>query len=258
MTRAWEITAELHPEINGKFCRSCPSSPRYSCRRVRPTCRCCAWSSYWKPLPARSPPRSTPTELKPEFSATTTSRQDRLAADRRERSGNTDRGSIHRRPCGSHQPSRLRDRNGRQRHRRAFVRLPLRFVRERWTHVGSDRVGRRPAKAARGQPVRRAHHDEAPEHSQEAAVAVGRRWTRRVARTFPGHGKTLAASYLVGSQAVVHDALSLGVIVTATHAAGVLALAAVVLFAAQYVLPEALYPWLAMASGAAISLLGLF
>lgn len=56
----------------------------------------------------------------------------------------------------------------------------------------------------------------------------------------------------------MHDALSLGVIVTATHAAGVLALAAVVLFAAQYVLPEALYPWLAMASGAAISLLGLF
>lgn len=73
----------------------------------------------------------------------------------------------------------------------------------------------------------------------------------------PGHGKTLVAAYLVGSRGTFKHALLLGVIVTASHTAGVYLLAAVTLYLSQYIVPERLYPWLALASGLAIATLGL-
>jgi ABC-type nickel/cobalt efflux system permease component RcnA len=49
----------------------------------------------------------------------------------------------------------------------------------------------------------------------------------------PGHGKTVVAAYLVGTQGTARHALSLGLIVTATHTAGVYLLGAVTLYASQ-------------------------
>ena len=60
----------------------------------------------------------------------------------------------------------------------------------------------------------------------------------------PGHGKTLVAAYLVGSRGTMKHAFLLGLIVTATHTAGVYLLGAVTLYASQYIVPERLYPWL--------------
>jgi nickel/cobalt exporter len=48
----------------------------------------------------------------------------------------------------------------------------------------------------------------------------------------------------------------LGLIVTATHTAGVYILGAVTLFASRYVVPERLYPWLGVMSGLIIAALG--
>ena len=72
----------------------------------------------------------------------------------------------------------------------------------------------------------------------------------------PGHGKTLVAAYLVGSQGTMKDAFLLGLIVTAAHTAGVYLLGAVTLYLAQCVVPEKLYPWLGVVSGVLITGLG--
>ena len=65
----------------------------------------------------------------------------------------------------------------------------------------------------------------------------------------PGHGKAIVAGYLVGTRGRPRDAFLLGLIVTATHTAGVFALGFVTLALSQFVVPERLYPWLTVASG---------
>jgi len=72
----------------------------------------------------------------------------------------------------------------------------------------------------------------------------------------PGHGKAIVASYLIGSRSTPWHALYLGLTVTMTHTLGVFALGLVALFAARYVLPEQLYPWLAAVSGLIVAGLG--
>ena len=74
----------------------------------------------------------------------------------------------------------------------------------------------------------------------------------------PGHGKTLVAAYLVGTQGTAVHALILGVIVTVSHTAGVFLLGAITLYAQKYIVPEQLYPWLGVISGLTISLLGIY
>jgi len=73
----------------------------------------------------------------------------------------------------------------------------------------------------------------------------------------PGHGKSMVAGYLVGSRGTPRHAAILGLTVTVTHTFAVFALGLVTLFASQYVLPEDLYPWLGVVSGASVVLIGL-
>jgi len=72
----------------------------------------------------------------------------------------------------------------------------------------------------------------------------------------PGHGKTVVAAYLVGSRGTARHALILGLIVTASHTAGVYLLGGVTLYASRYIVPERLYPWLGAVSGLIIAALG--
>jgi ABC-type nickel/cobalt efflux system permease component RcnA len=72
----------------------------------------------------------------------------------------------------------------------------------------------------------------------------------------PGHGKTLVAAYLIGSRGTARHALLLGLVVTAAHTAAVYLLGGIVLYASAHVVPEKLYPWLALASGVIIMGLG--
>jgi nickel/cobalt exporter len=74
----------------------------------------------------------------------------------------------------------------------------------------------------------------------------------------PGHGKTMVAAYLVGSRGTAWHAVVLGMVVTASHTAAVYALGAATLYASHYVVPERIYPWLAVATGATIAGLGLY
>lgn len=72
----------------------------------------------------------------------------------------------------------------------------------------------------------------------------------------PGHGKTIVGAYLVGSRGTARHALFLGLVVTATHTAGVFALGLATLYASQYVLPERVYPWLGLLSGLLVVAIG--
>ena len=73
----------------------------------------------------------------------------------------------------------------------------------------------------------------------------------------PGHGKTVVAAYLVGSRGTARHALILGLVVTASHTAGVYLLGGVTFYASRHVVPERLYPWLSLGSGLTIAALGL-
>lgn len=72
----------------------------------------------------------------------------------------------------------------------------------------------------------------------------------------PGHGKAMVAAYLVGTRGTPRHAVALGATVTVTHTIGVFALGAVALLLSQYILPETLYPWLNLLSGALVLVVG--
>ena len=73
----------------------------------------------------------------------------------------------------------------------------------------------------------------------------------------PGHGKTIVGAYLIGSRGTARHALFLGLTVTVTHTLGVFALGLITLYAARFIRPEQLYPWLGILSGALVVVMGL-
>ncbi len=73
----------------------------------------------------------------------------------------------------------------------------------------------------------------------------------------PGHGKTIAAAYLVGARGTARHAIFLGLATTVTHTLGVFLLGFVTLFISNYILPEQLYPWLEAISGVLVVAIGL-
>ena len=73
----------------------------------------------------------------------------------------------------------------------------------------------------------------------------------------PGHGKALVAAWLVGQRRSPWQAVWLGLIVTATHTISVYALGLVALVLAESFAPEKVLPWLELASGALVVIVGL-
>ncbi len=65
----------------------------------------------------------------------------------------------------------------------------------------------------------------------------------------PGHGKTLMAAYMVGSEAKIGQAVAVGSAVAVMHTASVLSLGLLVVSLEQTFRPETLYPWLGLLSG---------
>ena len=72
----------------------------------------------------------------------------------------------------------------------------------------------------------------------------------------PGHGKTVVAAYLVGSQGTARHAVVLGSVVTLTHTGSVFLLGIITLAASQYIMPTRIIPALEILSGVMIILLG--
>jgi nickel/cobalt transporter (NicO) family protein len=120
----------------------------------------------------------------------------------------------------------------------------------------SRAAGRPPKLSSRGpvavQPEGRFERLVAAEHLGAGvlllALLVAGFWGAAHA-LMPGHGKAIVAGYLVGSRGKPRHAVLLGLIVTATHTAGVFALGLVTLGLSHFVVPEQLYPWLTLFSG---------
>ncbi|AGF77960.1 ABC-type uncharacterized transport system, permease component [Desulfocapsa sulfexigens DSM 10523] len=74
----------------------------------------------------------------------------------------------------------------------------------------------------------------------------------------PGHGKSMVAAYLLGSQGRIIDAINLGLVVTATHVFSVIVLGLLALTLSRYTLSQNFFPWLGVASGALVFLTGYF
>ena len=72
----------------------------------------------------------------------------------------------------------------------------------------------------------------------------------------PGHGKTIVTAYMIGRRGTPRDAAALGAIVTVTHTLGVFALGLVTLLLSQWIVPDRLYPWLNLAAGLSVVLIG--
>lgn len=72
----------------------------------------------------------------------------------------------------------------------------------------------------------------------------------------PGHGKAVVGAYLVGSKGTPKHAAFLGLTVTVTHTLGVFALGLITLFAANYILPERIMPFLNFVSGLLVFFIG--
>jgi len=72
----------------------------------------------------------------------------------------------------------------------------------------------------------------------------------------PGHGKTLLAVSLVGARATAQQALVLAIALTIAHTAGVLALGVALIVLAHFIVPESVYPWVTLASGVMVAVLG--
>jgi nickel/cobalt exporter len=66
----------------------------------------------------------------------------------------------------------------------------------------------------------------------------------------PGHGKTIAAAYLVGHGARTRQAAAVGAAVALMHTASVLILGLVVFVLSRSLPPERVYPWLTVGTGA--------
>jgi nickel/cobalt transporter (NicO) family protein len=88
-----------------------------------------------------------------------------------------------------------------------------------------------------------------------ASVAAALFWGTAHALS-PGHGKTIVTAYLVGQRGRPRHAAALGLIVTITHMIGVFALGLVTLALSQFVVPDRLYPWLNLVSGALVFAIG--
>jgi nickel/cobalt transporter (NicO) family protein len=73
----------------------------------------------------------------------------------------------------------------------------------------------------------------------------------------PGHGKALLAAYLLSDRGTPTDAVTLGVVITASHTAAVLAIGAAVLAAGEYIVPGVVVPVLTTAAGAIVLVLGI-
>jgi nickel/cobalt exporter len=81
-------------------------------------------------------------------------------------------------------------------------------------------------------------------------------WAGAVHAATPGHGKTIAAAYIVGARGRPVDALILGVFVTLSHTSGIVLVGALASLGSAWLVPQRIEAWLALAMGLLVLGLG--
>ena len=81
-------------------------------------------------------------------------------------------------------------------------------------------------------------------------------WAGAVHAATPGHGKTIAAAYIVGARGRPIDAVILGVFVTLSHVSGIVLVGVLASLGSAWLVPQRIEAWLALALGVLVIGLG--
>jgi nickel/cobalt exporter len=81
-------------------------------------------------------------------------------------------------------------------------------------------------------------------------------WLGAVHAATPGHGKTIAAAYIVGARGRPIDAWILGVFVTLSHTSGIVIVGVLASLGLPGMVPQRIEAWLALATGLLIIVIG--
>ncbi len=83
-------------------------------------------------------------------------------------------------------------------------------------------------------------------------------WTGAVHAATPGHGKTIAAAYIVGARGRPIDAVILGIFVTLSHTSGIVLVGVLASLGSAWLVPQRIEAYLAFAMGVIVIGLGLW
>src|SRR5215469_11283816 len=83
-------------------------------------------------------------------------------------------------------------------------------------------------------------------------------WVGAVHAATPGHGKTIAAAYIVGARGRPIDAVILGVLVTLSHTTGIVLVGVLTSLVSVWLVPQRVEAYLALATGLLVVALGLW
>jgi nickel/cobalt exporter len=81
-------------------------------------------------------------------------------------------------------------------------------------------------------------------------------WAGAAHAATPGHGKTIAAAYIVGARGKPIDAVILGIFVTLSHTSGILIVGVLASLGTTWLRPQQIEAWLALAVGIMVVALG--
>ena len=83
-------------------------------------------------------------------------------------------------------------------------------------------------------------------------------WAGAVHAATPGHGKTIAAAYIVGARGKPSDAVVLGIFVTLSHVSGIVLVGVLASLGSTWLVPQRIEAYLALAMGILVIGLGLW
>ena len=83
-------------------------------------------------------------------------------------------------------------------------------------------------------------------------------WAGAAHAATPGHGKTIAAAYIVGARGKPIDAVILGIFVTLSHVSGIVLVGVLASLGSTWLRPQRIEAYLAIAVGILVIVLGLW
>src|SRR5207253_1426523 len=83
-------------------------------------------------------------------------------------------------------------------------------------------------------------------------------WAGAAHAATPGHGKTIAAAYIVGARGKPIDAVILGIFVTLSHTSGIVLVGVLASLGSTWLRPQRIEAYLAVAVGILVIVLGLW
>jgi nickel/cobalt exporter len=83
-------------------------------------------------------------------------------------------------------------------------------------------------------------------------------WIGAVHAATPGHGKTIAAAYIVGARGKPVDALILGIFVTLSHTSGIVLVGVLASLGLPGMVPQRIEAWMALVTGLLVIAIGLW